>query len=88
VLNFVISTIAFSIAAYAFNRYFDAKNILATRSRTWIVMICATLISIGAGWAIDELDGEAELHKNDPSIVDVIQTGDPLKIAKLFAGFD
>lgn len=87
-LNFVISTIAFSIAVYALNRYFDAQAANSARSRTMIVMVAATLISIGAGWAIDQLDDEAELHKNDPSMMEVVQGGDPIKIAKLLTGFN
>ncbi|MES2013100.1 MAG: hypothetical protein V4445_05065 [Pseudomonadota bacterium] len=58
-----------------------------SRTHTLIVMIVATLVSIGAGWAVDELDGEAELHKNDPSIIEVVKNGDPLQIAKILAGF-
>lgn len=86
-LNFIISTIAFFAAVYSLNIYVNTLNITASRSRTVLVMLVATLISIAAGWAVDQLDGEAELHKNDPSIMDVVQTGDPMKIAKLLAGF-
>lgn len=87
-LNFFISTIAFSIAVFALNRYFDAQGLDSTRYRTITVMIVATFVSIGAGWVVDRLDGDAELHKNDPSISEVVQSGDPLKIAKLLAGFN
>jgi hypothetical protein len=87
-LNFLISTIAFSLAAFALNRYFDAQEFSSTRARTITVMIAATFISIGAGWAVDQLDGEAELHKNDPSMLEVVKSGDPVMIAKLLAGFN
>lgn len=87
-LNFLISTIAFSIAVYGLNLYFNAQNLTASRSCTVVVMLAATLISIAAGWAVDQLDGEAELHKNDPSMLAVVQTGDPVQIAKLLAGFN
>lgn len=87
-LNFLISTIAFSVAVYALNRFFDNQAISSTRSRTMIVMVAATLISIGAGWAVDVIDGDAELHKNDPSIAEVVKSGDPVKIAKVLAGFN
>jgi hypothetical protein len=53
-----------------------------------IVILIATLISIASGWATDQLDGEAELHKNDPSILQVVQSGDPVQVAKLLAGFN
>lgn len=48
-----------------------------------IVMVAATLVSIGAGWAVDQLDGDAELHKNDPSMINVVQSGAPVQIAKV-----
>ena len=87
-LNFLISTITFSAAVYGMNLYFNAQNFTASRSRTVIVIFLATLISIASGWATDQLDGEAELHKNDTSIVQVVQSGDPVQIAKLLAGFN
>ena len=62
--------------------------LLRTRSRTIAVMIIATLTSISADYDVGKLDGEAELHKNVPSISDVVQSGKYalLKIAKLLAG--
>lgn len=87
-LNFLISTIAFSVAVYALNRFINNQAIASTRSRTMIVMAAATLISIGAGWAVDVIDGDAELHKNDPSIAEVVKSGDPVKIARILAGLN
>ena len=86
-LNFLISTIAFSLAIYVLNRIFNA-HANSPRSVTLTVMILATLFSIGASWAVDKLDGDAELHKNDPSMMQVIKSGDPVKIVKLFIGFN
>jgi len=51
-------------------------------------MAAATLISIGAGWAVDVLDEDAELHKNDLSIAKIVKSGDPMQIAKVLAGFN
>ena len=86
-LNFLISTIAFSLAIYVLNRIFNT-HAASPRSLTFSVMIAATLFSIGVGWAIDKLDGDAELHKNDPSMMEVVKSGDPVKIAKLLIGFN
>ncbi len=72
-LNFIISTAVFSFAVYGLNRFFDAQSVSGTRSRTMIVMVVATLISIGAGWAVDQIDGDAQLHKNDPSMTEIVQ---------------
>jgi len=49
--------------------------LLRTRSRTIAVMTIATLISIGADWALDIFDGNAELHKDDPFIIEVVESG-------------
>ena len=87
-LNFIISTIAFSLSEYGLNRYFDAQPTSGMRSRAMIVMVTATIISIGAGWTLDQLDGDAQLHKNDPSITEIVKSGDPIQIAKVLAGFN
>ena len=73
---------------YGLNQYLDVRELASTRSRTMMVMVLATLVSIGAGMVIDQLDGEAELHKNDPSLSDIVKSGDPLKIAKVLTGFN
>lgn len=86
-LNFLISTIAFSFAIYVLNRIFNT-HAASPRSIKLTVMMVATLFSIGIGWGVDKLDGDAELHKNDPSMMEVIKSGDPMKIAKLLIGFD
>lgn len=72
---------------YTFNQYLDSREHPRTRSRTVIVMVLATLVSIGVGMVIDQLDGEAELNKNDPSLVDIVKSGDPLKLTKRLTGF-
>lgn len=85
-LGFLISTIGFSATAYALNRYFDAQTLGNTQSRKVLVMVVATIISIGIGWLVDRLDGDAALPRKNVSIADVIQSGDPLLIAKMLAG--
>jgi hypothetical protein len=87
-IGFIISTIAFSFAAYALNRYFDAHKSESTPSRKFHVMIIATGVSIGTGWLVDKLDGDAESPQNKISIIDTVQSGDPLKIAKLIIGIN
>lgn len=51
-------------------------------------MIVGTLFSIGIGCALDKLDGDAELRKNDPSMIEIIKSGDSVKITKLLIGFN
>lgn len=83
-LGFVISTIAFSLAVYALNRYLDSHELDSNRSRKILVMTFATVVSIGAGWLTDKLDGDADLPH--PSVAEVIQGGDPMQMAKILAG--
>jgi hypothetical protein len=86
--SFLISTIAFFLAAYALNRYFDAQELDSSRARKTLVMVVATFISIGAGWFLDKLDGDAALPQNNVSITEVIQSGDPVQIAKVLVGIN
>ena len=87
-IGFLISTIVFSLAAYVLNRYFDAQELDSPRSRKVLVMTVATVISFGAGWLVDKLDGDAELPQKNVSITDVIQGGDPIQIAKMLVGIN
>ena len=85
-LGFIISTIAFSLVAYTLNRYFEFKNPASNASRKLHVLITATVVSFGVGWLVDILDGDSNLPK--VSISDTLQSGDPIKIAKLLAGIN
>jgi len=87
-LSFIISMIVFFLAAYALNRYFRARELDNTRSLSILVMVVATFISIGSGRLVDKFDGDAALPEHNVSIMDVIHSGDPVKIAKLLAGFN
>jgi hypothetical protein len=86
-LNFLISTVAFSLAAFTLNRILKTHP-NSPRSITFTVMAVATIVSFGAGWAVDKLDGDSERHKNDPSITEIIKGGDPVKIVKMITGFN
>ena len=86
-INFLVSTITFSLVVCVLNRIFNAHS-ANHRSITLTVMVVATLFSIGIGWVVDKLDGDAELHKNDPSMMETIKSGDSVKIAKLLIGFN
>ena len=85
-INFVICTITYSLAAFLLNRTLKTHP-ESPRSITIAVVVVATLISIGAGWTADQLDGDAELHKNDPSMMEIVKSGDPFKIFKMLIGF-
>lgn len=87
-LNFLISTIAFSLAAYALDRYFNAKEPESRHSKKILVFSVATIVSFGAGWAVDKLDGDADIPGKSVSFVEVITSGDPVLIVKLLAGIN
>lgn len=55
-------------------------NSLAAIAHTIVVMVAATLISIGEGSAVDLIDGDAELNNNDTSLMDLVQSGDPMMV--------
>ena len=87
-LGFVISTIAFSVVAYAINRYLKAQSIDQTNSHKMLVMVTATVISIGTAWLVDELDGDAKLPEKNISLMEVIKSGDPMQIAMKLIGIN
>lgn len=87
-LNFVLSTIAFSLAIYGFDRYFKARSVKKTDKHKFLVFILATLISIVVGYLVDIVDGDFYLPKKDVALVDVVNSGDPLLIAKTILGIN
>jgi hypothetical protein len=87
-LGFLISTISFSVAAYALDRRLNANAADGIHSRKLLVFSIATVVSIGAGWLTDRLDGDADLPGKNVSVVEVIQSGDPVLIAKMLAGIN
>ena len=87
-LGFIISTAAFSVVAYFMNRYFKAQSIDQTNSHKMLVMVTATMISIGTGWLVDHLDGDAKLPEKNISFMEVIKSGDPMKIAMKLIGIN
>ena len=87
-VGFIISTIAFSAVAYAMNCYFKAQSIDQTNSHKMLVMVTATIISIGTGWLVDDLDGDAKLPEKNISLMEVIKSGDLMQIAMKLIGIN
>ena len=85
-LSFVLSTIAFFVAAYFLNRYLDGQGMDHSTSRKILVGTLATIISIGSGWAIDMLDGDEKAASKNVSLSDTLQSGDPVQIMKVLSG--
>ena len=52
-LNLTVSTIVFFIAAWFLNGYLDEQGIPKGLTRGVIVLVLASLMSWGAGWAVD-----------------------------------
>jgi len=59
-LNLIISTIVFFIAAWFLNRYLDEQGIPKGMTRGLTVLVLASLMSWGAGWAVDWTQGKIE----------------------------
>lgn len=68
------------------NRHFKAQSIDRTNSHKMLVMVVATVISIGTGWLVDIMDGDANLPEKNISFVDVIKSGDPMQIGMMLIG--
>ena len=52
-LNLTVSTIVFFIAAWFLNGYLDEQGIPKGLTRGVMVLVLASLMSWGAGWAVD-----------------------------------
>ena len=85
-LSFVLSTVAFFVAAYFLNRHLDGMGLDHSMSRKILVGTVATIISIGSGWAIDKLDGDEKAASKNVSLTDTLQSGDPTQILKVLSG--
>jgi hypothetical protein len=85
-LSLFLSTIAFFLAAFFINRYLDAQGLERNMSRKILVGTLATVISIGAAWATDKLDGDADASQKNVSLTDIMQGGDPTQTLKVLSG--
>ena len=59
-LNLTISTIVFFVAAWFLNHYLDEQEIPKGMTRGIVVLVLASLMSWGAGWAVDWAQVKAE----------------------------
>lgn len=87
-LSLVLSTVVFFVAAYLLNRHLDQEGLDRGMLRKILVGMVATVVSVGAGWALDKLDGNANTPGKNPPIADVRQNGDPAKILKALSGIE
>lgn len=85
-LSLFLSTIAFFLAAFFINRYLDAQGLEHNMPRKILVGTLATVISIGAAWATDKLDGDADASQKNVSLTDIMQGGDPTQTLKVLSG--
>lgn len=52
-LKLTISTIVFFVAAWFLNRYLDEQGIPKGMTRDMVVLVLASLMSWGVGWAVE-----------------------------------
>jgi len=63
-LNLIVSTIVFFIAAWFLNRYLDEQGIPKGMTRGVTVLVLASLMSWGVGWAVDWAQAKVEGHQD------------------------
>ena len=85
-LGFCISTVVFSVAVGLLNRHHGLHPDEQPHSLKTRILIIATIASIGIGWLVDKLDGDA--NKPQASMAQIIHSGDPLLIAKAIIGIN
>ena len=85
-LSLFLSAIAFFVAAFFINRYLDEQGLDHNMSRKMLVGTLATIISIGAGWVVDKLDGDVDASQKNASLTDITQSGDPTQVLKVLSG--
>jgi len=85
-LSLFLSAIAFFVAAFFINRYLDEQGLDHNMSRKMLVGTLATIISIGAGWVVDKLDGDVDASQKNASLTDIMQSGDPTQVLKVLSG--
>jgi hypothetical protein len=77
---------AFFVAVYFLNRYLDDQDLDRNMSRKILVGTLATLVSIGTGWVVDKLDGDADSPQKSVSVTDIMQRSDPTQALKALSG--
>ena len=65
--NLLISTLVFFVAAWYVRRYLDEQGIPAGATRGFLVFTLASVLSWGAGAAVDWLQGAPPPAQNDLS---------------------
>ncbi len=81
-LGLLISTVAFFVAAYFFNRYLDDQGIGPGLTRKMLVGTLASVVAFGIGWAVDKLDGDDASAQHAPSAAGPAAGDDPSQVLK------
>lgn len=70
--SFVLSTVAFFVAAFFLNRYLDEMGINKGMTRAVLVLVLASTVSLGVslsmGWLSSQLDGSPTPSGTDTAI--------------------
>jgi len=72
--NLIISTIAFFVAAWYFNRYLDEQGIAKGMTRGILVFLLALLVSWGVGEAVDWIQGSQPASQASGDLSQLVQT--------------
>jgi len=72
--NLIISTIVFFIAAWYINRYLDEQGIGKGMTRGVLVFSLASLVSWGAGEAVDLVQGPQPASQTSKDLSQILKT--------------
>jgi len=86
-LGFILSTLAFSYAVVVLDRQLKKRGMGAAVKHKLFVALAATLLSIAVGWAVDEVDGDADLPQKKMSFSEAMHSGDAALIAGKIIGY-
>ena len=64
-LNILLSTIAFFVAAYVIKRWLDDMGIPKTMTRNVVVFVAAALVSYGVAFVVDLVTAKGSNTKNE-----------------------
>lgn len=67
-LNMILSTLAFFVAAWYINRYLDEQEIAAGMTRRILVIVLASVVSFAVGLGVDYVDAPAPTPKLLPTM--------------------
>lgn len=80
-LNLILSTVAFFVAAFFLKRYLDDQGVNKGMTRSVLVLVLASAVSFGVAAVVDSVD-QAVSGKKHVASADPLQGGDVGQLLK------